>query len=152
MDIWQYYKAITRRLLVWSIVSVIAGAVLLAFGALWQGVGLQAIAWGAIDAGIALVGGWVTRRRRAGLVDPSAPEVLGREAHNLRRILLINTGLDVLYIAGGVILALTLGTQNLFWRGNGWGIVIQGGSLFFFDLFHALACPGPSVPEPKETP
>jgi hypothetical protein len=105
MDIWQYYKAINRRLLVWSIVSVIAGAVLLVFGALWQGVGLQAIAWGAIDAGIALIGGWVTRRRRAGLADPSAPEVLIREARNLRRILLINTGLDVLYITGGVILA-----------------------------------------------
>jgi hypothetical protein len=152
MDIWQYYKAITRRLLVWSIVSVIAGVVLLALGALWQGVGLQAIAWGAIDAAIALVGGWVTRRRRVGLADPSASEVLAREARNLRRILLINTGLDVLYITGGVILALTLGTQNLFWRGNGWGIVIQGGFLFFFDLFHALACPGLGVPRPKETP
>lgn len=157
MDIWQYYKAITRRLLVWSIVSVIAGAVLLAFGALWQGVGLQAIAWGVIDAGIALVGGWVTRRRRAGLADPSASEVLAREARNLRRILLINTGLDVLYVTSGVALALTLGADSPFWRGNGWGVVVQGGFLFFFDLFHALVRSGlgrPSLggPEPKETP
>ena len=29
MDIWTYYKAITRRLLAWSIVSVIAGAAFL---------------------------------------------------------------------------------------------------------------------------
>jgi hypothetical protein len=142
MRIWQYHKTITRRLLVWSAASVIVGVALLAFGPLWQGVGIQAIGWGAIDAGIALVGGWVTRRR-AGLEDPSAPEVLDREARNLRRILLINTGLDVLYVAGGFILALTLGTDNAFWRGNGWGIVVQGGFLFFFDLFHALGMPGP---------
>jgi len=143
VDIWTYYKAITRRLLVWSTVSVIAGVALLAFGPLLQGVGIQAIAWGVIDAGIALVGGWVTRRRRAGLADPSAPEVLAREAHNLRRILLINTGLDVLYVSGGILLALTLGADNPLWRGNGWGIVVQGGFLFFFDLLHALGVPGP---------
>lgn len=138
MDIWQYYRAITRRLLAWSMASVIAGIAFLFLGPLWQGVGLEAIAWGAIDAGIALIGGWVTRCRRASLEDPSAPEVLFREACNLRRILLINTGLDVLYVAGGVALALTLGVDSLFWRGNGWGIVIQGGFLFFFDLLHAL--------------
>ncbi|MBN1978402.1 MAG: hypothetical protein JW918_13475 [Anaerolineae bacterium] len=75
--------------------------------------------------------------------DPSAPEVLAREARNLRRILLINTGLDVLYVAGGVALALTLGADNPFWRGNGWSIVVQGGFLFCFDLLHALGVPGP---------
>jgi hypothetical protein len=145
MDIWTYYKSITRRLLAWSIFSVIAGAALLLLGPLWRGVGIQAIAWGAIDAGIALVGGWVTRRRRAGLDDPSAPEVLAREARNLRRILQINTGLDVLYVAGGVALALTLGADNPFWRGNGRGIVVQGGFLFFFDLLHALGVPKPEA-------
>jgi hypothetical protein len=143
MNIWQYYRVITRRLLAWSLVSVVAGVTLLLFDPLWQGVGLEAIAWGVIDAGIALVGGWVTRRRLAGLDDPSAPRVLFREARNLRRILLINTGLDVLYVAGGVALALTLGVDSLFWRGNGWGIVIQGGFLFFFDLLHALGVPMP---------
>jgi hypothetical protein len=142
MDIWQYYKAITRRLLVWGLISVIAGVALLAFGPLLQGIGLQSLAWGVIDAGIALVGGWVTRRRYVGLPNPLAPEVLAHEACNLRRILLINTGLDVLYVAGGVILALTLGGDSPFWRGNGWGIVVQGGFLFFFDLLHALGVPG----------
>ena len=150
MDIWTYYRTITRRLLMWSIVSVTAGVALLFFGPLWQGVGLEAIAWGAIDAGIALVGGWVTRRRRAGLADALAPEVLSREARNLRRILLINTGLDVLYVAGGVLLALTLGADSPFWRGNGWGIVVQGGFLFLFDLFHALGIPGLDVPRAEQ--
>lgn len=145
MSIWQYYRAITRRLLAWSVVSVVAGVTLLFFGPLWQGVGLEAIAWGVIDAGIALVGGWVARRRRAGLADPVAPEALAREARSLRRILLINTGLDMLYVAGGVALALTLGVDSLFWRGNGWGIVVQGGFLFFFDLLHAWGGPCPEA-------
>jgi hypothetical protein len=143
MDIWTYYKAITRRLLVWSAASVLVGVALLAFGPLWQGIGLQSLAWGVIDAGIAIVGGWVTRRRRTGLSDPSAPEVLARETRSLRRILLINTGLDVMYVIGGAILALTLGADNPFWRGNGWGIIVQGGFLFCFDLFHALGTPRP---------
>jgi hypothetical protein len=69
--------------------------------------------------------------------------VLAREARNLRRILLINTGLDVLYVTGGIALALTLGADNPFWRGNGWGVVVQGGFLFAFDLFHALCAPTP---------
>jgi hypothetical protein len=143
VNIWTYYKTITRRLLKWSLISVTAGVALLAFGPLSQGVGLQAVAWGVIDAGIALVGSWVTRRRRTRLADPSASEALVREARNLRRILLINTGLDVLYVTGGILLALTLGTGNPFWRGNSWGIVVQGGFLFCFDLLHALGVPEP---------
>lgn len=143
MDIWPYYKAVTRRLLAWSVVSVSAGVVLLFLGPLWQGVGVEAIAWGAIDAGIALIGGWVTRRRRAMLPDPSAPDVLAREARTLRRIFWINAGLDVLYVTGGVALALTFGAHDPFLRGNGWGIVVQGGFLFLFDLLHALGVPGP---------
>jgi hypothetical protein len=146
MDIWTYYKAITRRLLAWSAASVIVGVVLLFLDPLWRGAGIQAIAWGVIDAGIALVGGWATRRRRARLADPSTSQVLAREARHLRRILLVNTGLDVLYVTGGILLALTLGTDNPFWRGNGWGIVVQGGFLFCFDLLHALG-----VSEPENT-
>ena len=139
MNIWQYYNAITRRLLAWSVVSAAVGVAILFLDPFWQGVGLEAIAWGVIDAGIALVGGWVTRRRRARLPDPLASEVLAREARTLLRILLINTGLDVLCVTGGV--ALALGADDLFWRGNGWGIVVQGGFLFFFDLLHALGVP-----------
>ncbi|HAX70778.1 MAG TPA: hypothetical protein DCY14_14295 [Anaerolineae bacterium] len=61
-----------------------------------------------------------------------------KEIANLKRILLINTALDVLYVAGGIALILTFGAANPEWRGHGWGIIVQGGFLFFFDLFHAL--------------
>ncbi|MBM4427863.1 MAG: hypothetical protein FJ031_11590 [Chloroflexi bacterium] len=61
-----------------------------------------------------------------------------KETANLKRILLINTALDVFYVAGGIALIFTLGAENPEWRGHGWGIIVQGGFLFFFDLFHAL--------------
>jgi hypothetical protein len=51
-------------------------------------------------------------------------------------------------VTGGVILALTLGADSPFWRGNGWSIVIQGGFLFLFDLLHALGIPGMGTPDP----
>ncbi len=138
--IWELQAALTRRLLLWSAVSVAAGALLLLFGdPFWRGFGLQAVAWGIIDAGIAIFGerSSARRRRREG----SDRGVLAREARNLRRLLWINTGLDVLYVAGGLALAFTLGAADAFARGNGWGIVLQGGFLFFLDLFHALAVP-----------
>jgi hypothetical protein len=142
MNVWELQRGVSRRLLVWSGVSVAGGIALLFAGPFWMGVGIEAVAWGVVDAAIALIGGWVARRRRARLADADGAEVLAREARGLRRLLLINTGLDVLYVAGGVALALTLGADNLFWRGNGWGIVIQGGFLFVFDLAHALLIPG----------
>ena len=49
-----------------------------------------------------------------------------RKRRKLRRLLLVNTALDVFYVGGGLILALTLGAQDPGWRGHGWGIVAQG--------------------------
>ena len=141
MNIWRYQQTVSRRLLWWGSLSVAAGAALLLGHELLQGVGIQAIAWGGIDALIALAGRLLMRRRQAKLPAPLALDALAREARNLRRLLWINTGLDVLYVTGGVILALTLGSDHPFWRGTGWGIVAQGGFLFIFDLGHALGLP-----------
>lgn len=138
--IWDFQDTLTRRLLLWSALSIAAGIGLLIFGdPFWRGFGLQALVWGAIDAAIALFGQRAAARRRAG--GPHGPEALAREARNLRRLLWINTGLDVLYVAGGIVLLYTLAVQNPFAAGNGWGIIVQGGFLFFFDLLHALAVP-----------
>ena len=55
--IWDFQDALTRRLLLWSALSIAAGGILLLAGdAFWRGFGLQAVVWGAIDAGIALFG------------------------------------------------------------------------------------------------
>jgi hypothetical protein len=105
--IWDYQDVLSRRLLLWSALSIIAGALLVAFGASawWRGFGVQALAWGAIDAAIALGGQLSARKRRA--AGPGGPAAFEREARNLRRILWINTGLDVLYMAGGLVLVYT---------------------------------------------
>jgi carboxylesterase len=148
--IWDFQDALTRRLLLWSAASVVAGVTLLLWGdAFWRGVGLQAVAWGAIDAGIALAGRRSANKRVLKQAEKAAnaaelAEFAAREAHSLRRLLWINTGLDVLYVAGGAALALTLGRSDEFARGNGWGIVVQGGFLFLFDLLHALTVPAPA--------
>lgn len=138
--IWDFQDTLSRRLLLWSALSVVAGALLLLTGGdFWRGFGVQALAWGAIDAAIALFGQRSAARRRAR--GPHSAEALAREAANLRRLLWINTALDVLYVTGGLVLLYTWGAQNPFAAGNGWGIIAQGGFLFFFDLLHALATP-----------
>lgn len=138
--IWDFADALSRRLLLWSALSVAAGAVLMLSGdAFWRGFGLQALVWGVIDAAIAFFGRRSSEKRR--LATLGGPSIVEREARNLRRLLWINTALDVLYVAAGFVLIYTIGRDDPFARGNGWGIVVQGAFLFFFDLFHALAVP-----------
>ncbi len=109
---------------------------LLLFGPpFWRGVAVQALVWGVIDAAIALFG-LLSLRRKQKRPDADSPETLEREAHNLRRLLLLNAGLDVLYIVGGVVVL--SGFASSFTRGNGIGIIIQGGFLLLFGTFYAL--------------
>lgn len=137
-NIWHIQEILLNRLLTWSRISVIAGLGLLRGNSFWQGIGIQAIGWGLIDAVIALFGGWSMRRRRAALQDNAAPVILAQETRQLRRLLWLNAGLDVLYVLGGLVLIRTRGTKDRGWRGHGWGIVIQAGFLFLFDLYYAL--------------
>ena len=60
------------------------------------------------------------------------------ESRRLERVLWGNTALDVLYVLGGVWLMQGWGAESPLWRGHGLGVVIQGGFLFFFDLYHAI--------------
>lgn len=137
LSIWNLQKLILARLLSWSRFSVIAGLGLLHLDSFWQGIGLQAIGWGVIDALIAVI---ARRSIKAKMVRPEATayETQQREARNLQRLLWLNTGLDVLYVLGGLWLAYRRGVANPKWRGHGWGIILQGGFLFLFDLYHAL--------------
>ncbi|GAB4411915.1 MAG: hypothetical protein Fur0044_06110 [Anaerolineae bacterium] len=133
MSIWQTQQIILNRLLLWSRFSVIGGLGLLRGNAFWRGVGWQAIGWGLVDAAIAIWGGRAMRRRYAALPNPEVPAVQAQESRNLRHLLWLNAGLDVLYIVGGLILQ-----RRRNWRGHGWGIIIQGSFLFLFDLYHAV--------------
>jgi carboxylesterase len=140
--VWDLHVALTRRLLLWSGGSILAGILaLLLGGAFWQAFGIQATAWGTIDAAIALLGRRASLRRWRAYADPELEEVLEGEAQKLSRLLWINTGLDVLYVTGGMAMVLTLGRSSVRWLGHGWGIVVQGGFLFSFDLIHAQSVP-----------
>ena len=90
---------------------LIGGVLLLVGTPFWRGFGVQALLWGAIDAAIAAFGLRNTTRQRAAAHDAASIE---REARKLQRLLWINTGLDVLYIGGGILLALTAGREDLF--------------------------------------
>lgn len=135
MTIWQLERRISRQLLPWSALSVTGGALLFFAAPFWRGVGVQALVWGVIDAAIALFG-LMSLRRKQQRPDANKPEALEREAHNLHRLLLINAGLDVLYIVGGVVVLNSFTTD--FARGNGVGIIVQGAFLLLFDTFYAF--------------
>jgi hypothetical protein len=139
--IWHFQHTLTRRLFVWSGFSIAAGLGMQLSNAFWRGVGAQAIGWGAIDAIIAWFGQRSAWKKQTRLPDLLSPPVVAKETRNLRRLLWINTFLDIFYVMGGLWVALTKGRANHTWRGHGWGIVVQGGFLFLFDLYHALQLP-----------
>jgi carboxylesterase len=137
--IYRYQRTLTGRLFFWSSLSVLVGVWGWLRGGLFeQGLALQFIIWGLIDVLIALYGQKGLKAKINGLPNLNRVET---DMRNLSRLLWINTGLDVLYICGGLSLALALGFANPFWMGSGIGILIQGCFLFVFDLLHARSLP-----------
>jgi carboxylesterase len=145
--IYAFADLVGRRLLAWGVLSVAAGAWLLATGdAFGRGLGAAFLLFGAVDAAIgvaARVG--AERGRRRTISDEPART---RETVRIRRILLVNAALDVLYVSGGLWLAASAGGDA--WRtGAGLGIIVQGAFLLVFDLLHAswVPAPGPLLPD-----
>ena len=140
MNIWDFQTRLTRRLLVWSVFSVVFSTLtFFSVNSLLRGLAIQFCVWGIIDAGIAIFGAQVSVKKRLKVQETDLAESEAKEIHWLERVLWINTALDVLYILGGLWLMQTWGTESPLWRGHGLGIVIQGGFLFFFDFFHAFS-------------
>jgi hypothetical protein len=139
MNIWQYQTLLGRRLLQWSLSSLALGAFLMLGHPFWRGVGAQFVGWAMFDGLIAYVGG--ERARTHATAESAAdPERVRQERRNLRALLWLNAALDLLYVRGGLWLALRR-QSSIFTRGMGVGIVIQGGFLFLFDFIHALQVP-----------
>lgn len=113
-------EQLTRVLGGWAAASVAVGAVLAARPGT-RGFGRQTVAWGAVDGAIAGVGAW--RRTAKG---PTAPR-------RLRRILLLNAGLDVGYLGAGAWLV-----RDGRWRGDGAAVVVQGAFLLVLDSVAAF--------------
>jgi hypothetical protein len=120
------------QLAAWSAASVAGGAGLWLAGRRRHRdlarFGLQQVAWGAVDGAIAAVGFWRAGKRTE---DPDAAA--------LRRLLLVNAALDVGYVAGGAVLAVRRPWEGA--RGDGAGIVVQGGFLLVQDVRYARQLP-----------
>lgn len=110
----------------WAVASVLAGAVLRG------GAGRQHALWGAVDGALAARGLLTAPDRRR------APD---QRAARLRRLLLVNAGLDVGYLAlGAVLRSGRLGAAR---RPDGSAVLVQGGFLLGLDLWHARALATP---------
>ena len=121
-------------LLGWGLLSVIAGfALQLNPKPFWKQFGIQALLWGAIDAALALFGIiGADKKGKRYVFGELGPTDEQKEARSFYRILLINTGLDVGYVALGAWLMQRFKTRADR-RGMGLGILIQGLWLFLFD-------------------
>lgn len=144
-DIWTEQQRLSLILGAWGLGSVAVGELLRRAGrrrgsAFLVGFGRQQSGWGAIDAAIAGFGAIRSRQKQAGLPDPDAAAVQESERSSLHRILLVNTGLDLLYLAGGVLLIVASdavsrrsGREAALVRGDGAGVLLQGGFLLVLD-------------------
>lgn len=139
-SVWAFQERLTRRLAVWAFVSLLIGLGMLVLRLpFWTGMAFQFLGWAAVNQGIAWIGASATRRRKAGLSAEQVISAQPQEARKLERILWINTGLDVLYMLGGVLVAVLLAARGPQWIGTGIGILLQGTFLCFFDWIHVLS-------------
>lgn len=114
-----------NTLLGWGGLSIAAGTGMLFSGnPRIQYAGIQNIAWGAIDSGIAF---WA----KSGNVNDRLRLSPQQKTQNFRKALWINGLLDVVYI--GVGYALYSKGKNDKVKGSGVGVMVQGGFLFAFD-------------------
>jgi hypothetical protein len=119
-------QRLTRVLGGWAAGSLVTGA-LLRLRPATRGFGRQTAAWGAVDGAIALVG--ARRRAAKGPTDPA----------RLRRVLLVNAGLDVGYLAAGLALVTAPAARARGLRGDGLAVLLQGGFLLALDTVAARA-------------
>ena len=133
-NFYQYQQRCLSLLLGWSFLSMITGLVM-QFNPkpFWKQFGLQALVWGAIDALLAAFGlRSANQKENRYTIGKLSFHDETKEAQSFYRILLINTGLDVLYVAGGVWLMQRF-KARADRRGMGLGILVQGLWLFLFD-------------------
>jgi hypothetical protein len=140
MQIYRFQAQLTRRLAGWAAASLLGGALLnISADPFRRALGQQFAGWAVVNAAIAFFGSRAARQRQAALPETPGEEIQAREAASLERLLWVNSGLDLGYIAGGALLAWRRGRSDRRAAGHGWGIVVQGAFLLFFDLVHAAA-------------
>ena len=135
----SFGRTVSTRLMLWSVLSMAVGALLWRRGSpFWRGFGVQSLGWGAVDAVIA-GSGLLGQRRSA---QPSAagdPDTRCTQAAAAAYGSMRGSMWAIWPGASGS--PAPRAASDAGWRGQGWGIVVQGAFLFWFDLYHALRVP-----------
>jgi len=122
-------KEISFVLTAWGISSMIGGLTFLYFdNSFMDAVGFQFLIWGLIDALIALTPPFFRKLRSKEHIE---------NLTKLKRILIINSVLDLGYIATGIIIFIGIFNINEY-NGHGIGVIIQGSFLAIFDTYYAV--------------
>ncbi|MFW6075004.1 MAG: DUF6992 family protein [Chloroflexota bacterium] len=130
--VWQ--ERVLDLLLSWGVGNVIAGAAVAIFRpGIPRAIGVQAVAWGAIDAAVAIYGQCAARRHameaRSGIY--GARHIQYR-ARRFEHLLAIQTGADIVYVVAGSIFASK--SKSPWMRGTAIGVIIQGTALLIYDI------------------
>ncbi len=135
---YEYQQHALQPLKWWGLGSVLAGSLVLPVPhPVIRQIGLQWLTWGGIDAGLALLGERQAAQKARQLAEGALDEPqVARDIRQLHRILMINTGLDVVYIlvALGLIATHTNRPRRL---GAGIGVLVQGSFLLLYDALLA---------------
>lgn len=156
-DVWTEQARISRQLAGWAVASIAAGSAVAAVGQVRGNPALRAFggqntAWGAVDLAIAAFGEMRRRGRLATIDDPHAQHVQADEWRSLRRVLLVNAGLDVGYVATGLA-GVARSRRRAYGplpaaAGHSAAVVLQGGFLLAFDTVHARRARVPAASAP----
>ena len=124
-EIIELAQGVGKRLMTWSIASIIIGMVMYfgSQGAILGGIGLMAIIWGIIDAAIAA---FILFKQKE------------QSVAKITRTVSINIYLDIIYQVVGLIV-IVLYIQNLYFVGIGIGVIIQGFFLLLLDRSYHIS-------------
>ncbi len=121
-----------KQLSLWSVAGLLFGGLLILFaprGSFWQAFGGMNAAWALVNLVIASLGLYgVLKKMQTGIADEQTEKV------RLLKLLKVNTFLDVGYVL--VALGMIVWGRSSLVQGFGWGVLVQGGFLLVFDLFH----------------
>lgn len=125
---------------VWAAGSIVKGSIVALIGKRtghdqWCRFGRQNAMWGVVD-GLIAGAGTLSHARGGELSDAEVTQQVER----LRRLLLINAAADVLYVAGGLLIAARGRdgrTTFRMGRGDGLAILVQGAFLLALDTTYA---------------
>lgn len=95
------------------------------------------IGWNAVNLALAIPGFINARNRLQKAYKPENAADILDETQKIEKILLLNTGLDVAYMAaGGWLMNIQTSdiAQKMQFEGFGAGLILQGGFLFVFDI------------------